>query len=84
MRRKAGRRFCGRHYVMGGPPGTGCSRDEYSSLRGRRLRVTDTVSLGEKRFVSIVEVDGARFLIGGAVGSVSLLAALGAGGERQA
>ncbi len=47
-------------------------------LSSRRLRVTETVSLGEKRFVSLVQVDGSRFLIGGAAGSIALLAALGA------
>lgn len=42
----------------------------------RRLRVAETISLGEKRFVSIVQVDGCDYLIGGAAGSVSLLTAL--------
>lgn len=31
----------------------------------RRLKVCETVSLGEKRFVSIVEVDGVSLLVGG-------------------
>ena len=47
------------------------------SSKSRRLRVRETVSLGEKRFVSIVEVDGASFLIGGGAGNVSLLTSLG-------
>ena len=42
----------------------------------RRLRVSETVSLGEKRFVSIVEVDGTSFLIGGGTAGVSLLTQL--------
>ncbi|ADW70917.1 flagellar biosynthetic protein FliO [Granulicella tundricola] len=42
----------------------------------RRLKVAETVSLGEKRFVSILQVDGAQFLIGGAAGNVTLLAIL--------
>ena len=42
----------------------------------RRLRITETVSLGEKRFVSILEVNGARYLIGGAANQISLLAVL--------
>ncbi len=46
-------------------------------LASRRLRITETVSLGEKRFVSIIQVDGAQFLIGGSSGGVSLLAKLG-------
>jgi flagellar biogenesis protein FliO len=44
--------------------------------RSRRLRVTETVSLGDKRFVSILEVDGRSFLIGGGAGNVSLLSTL--------
>jgi hypothetical protein len=37
------------------------------------LRVTETISLGEKRFVSVVHVDGQRFLIGGSASNVALL-----------
>lgn len=39
----------------------------------QRMRVTETVSLGEKRFVAILQVDGERILIGGSPGNVSLL-----------
>ena len=42
----------------------------------KRLKVAETVSLGEKRFVSILRVDGAEYLIGTSAGSVSLLASL--------
>ncbi|HEY4010975.1 MAG TPA: flagellar biosynthetic protein FliO [Acidobacteriaceae bacterium] len=42
----------------------------------RRLRVAETVSLGEKRFVSIIEVDGEQFLLGGSGSAVTLLAKL--------
>ena len=42
----------------------------------RRLRVTETVSLGEKRFLSIVQVDEAQFLIGSSATNVQLLAQL--------
>jgi hypothetical protein len=42
----------------------------------RRLRMIETLSLGEKRFVSIVEVDGEQFLLGGSASSVALLAKL--------
>ena len=45
----------------------------------KRLRVVETVSLGEKRFVAMLHVDGAQFLIGGGANSVSLLASLEAG-----
>ncbi len=44
--------------------------------RSRHLRLVETVSLGEKRFVAIVAVRGGEFLIGGGPGSVSLLARL--------
>lgn len=50
-------------------------------LRGRcvtkRLRVAETISLGEKRFVAIVSVEGQEFLIGGGSAGMSLLAQLG-------
>jgi len=42
----------------------------------RRLRVAETVSLGEKRFVSILQVDGEQFLVGGSSSNVVLLAKL--------
>ena len=41
--------------------------------RARRMRVCETVSLGEKRFVSVLEVDGSSFLIGGGTGGVTFL-----------
>jgi hypothetical protein len=42
----------------------------------KRLRVCETVSLGEKRFVAVIEVDGEQFLVGGASSSVVTLARL--------
>lgn len=42
----------------------------------RRLRVAETVSLGDKRFVSILQVDGEQFLVGGSSSNVVLLAKL--------
>lgn len=42
----------------------------------KRLTVRETVSLGEKRFVAIVQVDGQQFLLGGAPNSVAMLAQL--------
>ena len=44
--------------------------------KSRRMRVSETVSLGDKRFVSIVEVDGQSFLIGGGSSGVALLTSL--------
>lgn len=42
----------------------------------KQLRVSDTVSLGEKRFVALVHIEGQKFLIGGGSSGVSLLAEL--------
>ncbi len=47
-----------------------------TAQRSRRLRVIETVSLGDKRFVSIVKVDGREYLLGGGT-TVALLAKLG-------
>jgi flagellar biogenesis protein FliO len=43
---------------------------------GRRLRVAETVSLGEKRFVAVVQVDGRHFLLAGGPTNIALLAQL--------
>ena len=45
-------------------------------LASRRLRLCETVSLGEKRFVAIVRVDDQHFLLGGGPGGVAMLSAL--------
>ena len=42
----------------------------------RRLHVAANVSLGEKRFVAVIQVDGLQFLIGGGAANVTLLAQL--------
>jgi len=42
----------------------------------KTLRLCENLSLGDKRFVAVVQVDRERFLIGGAAGSVSLLTRL--------
>lgn len=44
--------------------------------RQRRLRITETVSLGEKRSVAILEVDGQAFLVASSGANISLLATL--------
>jgi flagellar biogenesis protein FliO len=46
--------------------------------RDRSLRIAETVSLGDKRFVAILEFEHQRFLIGITSQSVSLLQALAA------
>jgi len=48
------------------------------------LRICESVSLGEKRFVAVVQVANERFLIGGAAASVSLLARLEPGAFAEA
>jgi flagellar biogenesis protein FliO len=42
----------------------------------KNLRVCESVSLGEKRFVAVLQIDDQRFLIAGSSGSVSLLTRL--------
>jgi flagellar biogenesis protein FliO len=42
----------------------------------KNLRICENISLGEKRFVAVVQVDQERFLIGGSSSSVSLLTRL--------
>jgi flagellar biogenesis protein FliO len=42
----------------------------------KNLRVCESVSLGEKRFVAVVQVDEERFLIGGSSSSVAFLTRL--------
>lgn len=45
----------------------------------KRLHVAASVSLGEKRFAAVIEVDGLQFLVGGGATNVSLLAQLNPG-----
>ena len=47
-----------------------------SQVASRRLRVVETVALGEKRFATLLHVDGEAFLIGGGSAGLSLLARL--------
>lgn len=74
--------------TTGGQAGSGCSPltrawrwlgAKYTISTTKRLRVSETVSLGEKRFVAIVAVEGREFLIGGGAAGVSMLAPLDAG-----
>jgi flagellar biogenesis protein FliO len=44
--------------------------------RKNDLRLCETLSLGDKRFLAVVLVDQQKFLVGGAGNSVSLLAKL--------
>ena len=42
----------------------------------RRLRVRETLSLGERRFLAVIEFDRQEFLVGGTGNSLELLARL--------
>jgi len=42
----------------------------------RRLRLCESLPLGERRFVAVVEFDRARFLVGGTPSSLVLLSRL--------
>lgn len=46
------------------------------SVVQKQLRVSETIALGEKRFVAIVQAEGHKFLIGGSSAGVSLLTRL--------
>jgi hypothetical protein len=60
-------------------------RQQLGSRQSRkRLRVCESVSLGEKRFVAVIEVDGEQFLVGGASSSVATLARLAPSQEFSA
>jgi flagellar biogenesis protein FliO len=49
----------------------------------RHLRLCETLSLGEKRFLAVVEYDREKFLLAGTAQSISLLRCLnGASGAR--
>jgi len=45
----------------------------YSISKSKRMRVAESIPLGEKRFVALLTVDGREFLIGGGSSGVSLL-----------
>ncbi|HWR36684.1 MAG TPA: flagellar biosynthetic protein FliO [Clostridia bacterium] len=53
-------------------------RQAQAARPARKLRVCETASLGDKRFVAVVQFENERFLLGGAAGSVTLIARLGA------
>ena len=42
----------------------------------RRLRLLESLSLGERRFVALIELEQSRFLLGGTASSLVLLARL--------
>ena len=48
-----------------------------------RLQVVSNVSLGEKRFVALIQTDSEQFLVGGGATNVVLLAQLNAKGQDE-
>ena len=44
--------------------------------RTRRLRLCETLSLGNRGFIAVVECEQEQFLVGGTTGSIALLAKL--------
>ncbi|MGH9469238.1 MAG: flagellar biosynthetic protein FliO [Terriglobia bacterium] len=55
-----------------------------ASRRARQLQLCETLPLGEKRFVAVIQVGDQKFLLGGATGNVSLLAELSSGQAAEA
>ena len=51
-------------------------RKRSQQISAKRLRVAETISLGEKRTLSIVTVDGSQYLIGSSAAGVQLLTKL--------
>jgi flagellar biogenesis protein FliO len=52
--------------------------------RDRRLRLRETLSLGERRLVAIVECDRQEFLVAATAQAISLLAPLGEASDEVA
>ena len=50
-----------------------------ATRKTRRLRVCETLSLGERRFLAVIEFDHQEFLVGGTGNSLELLAQLQGG-----
>jgi flagellar biogenesis protein FliO len=52
------------------------------SRQPRRLRLCESLPLGDRRFVAVVEFERSRFLVGGTAGSLVLLARLESPGDE--
>jgi hypothetical protein len=53
---------------------------KYKTSAAKRLRLSEVVQLGDKRFVALVKVEDREFLIGGGASGLSLLSPLEAAG----
>jgi flagellar biogenesis protein FliO len=51
--------------------------------RPRRLKLCETLSLGEKRLLAVVECENQRFLLAATSQNISLLQTLGASGDGE-
>jgi flagellar biogenesis protein FliO len=51
--------------------------------RQRRLRLSESVSLGEKRLIALVEFEGQRFLVAATSERISLLQSLGSASSED-
>jgi len=51
-------------------------RRSFGSSPSRQLRLRETLTLGERRFIAVVEFEGQKFLIAGTGSSVAMLTAL--------
>ena len=54
----------------------------WSERKRSKLRLCETLSLGEKRFVAVVEFESSQFLLGGTSHSITLLSQLPAHASR--
>lgn len=73
--------------VRSGTPGTWLGALWERALRISRrtpkgLRLCESLPLGERRFVAVVEFEKARFLVGGTASSLVLLSRLADSGEQ--
>jgi flagellar biogenesis protein FliO len=59
------------------------SRQTMSRRSPKRLRLCESLALGERRFVAVVEVERERFLLGGTANSLVLLSRLPEAGGRR-
>ena len=56
----------------------------FAKRRRRRLHLCEMLSLGEKRFVAVIEYGQEKFLLSGTAQNISLLRRLDPGGESEA
>lgn len=49
----------------------------------RRLRLCESLALGDRRFVAVIEFENSRFLVGGTAASLVLLDRLGAKSQTE-